>query len=108
MLEQYHVVNKCLLELQKSNLPTTVKLKLEVQLYHLKRVLLLEEVAAVVKSDADNKREFMEMYDAFRHVCTIEPSEIEVKKLIMRQIEMKQALYAHSRRENAAAGRGHG
>lgn len=77
-------------------------------MYHLKRVLLLEEVAAVVKSDADNKREFMEMYDAFRYVCTIESNEIEVKKLIMRQIEVKQALYAHSRRENAAAGRGHG
>lgn len=107
MLEQYDIVNKCLFELQRSNLPMTVKLKLEVQLYHLKRILLLEEVAVVVKSDANNKREFMEMYDAFKYVCTISSNDIEIKKLIIRQTEIKQALYAHSRRENAVAGRGY-
>lgn len=106
MLEQYYTVNKCLLELQRSSLPMRVKLKLEVQLYHLKRILLLEEVAAVVKNDANNKREFMELYDAFKHVCTISSNEIAIEKLIARQAEIKQALYVHSRRENAIAGRG--
>lgn len=108
MLEQYDTVNKCLSELQRSNLPMTVKLKLEVQLYHLKRILLSEEVAAAVRSDDNNKKEFAELYEAFKQVCTISGNDVEIKKLFALQTEIKQALYVYSRCENAIGGKVYG
>ena len=66
MLNQIDILNKCLRDLQDSELVESEKLKLEAQLFQLKRLLLVPEVEAMVKGDDSSEKEFMEIYKAFQ------------------------------------------
>lgn len=63
MLYQIEILNQCLRDLQDSELAQTEKLKLEAQLFQLKRLLLIPEVEAMVQGDASSEKEFREIYD---------------------------------------------
>jgi hypothetical protein len=66
MLNQIEILNQCLRDLQVSGLAESEKLKLEAQLFQLKRLLLVPEVEAMVKGDAGSEKEFREIYNAFQ------------------------------------------
>ena len=69
MLKQCEILDDWLGDLQASELPVAEKLKMEVQLSQLKRLLLIDEVAAMVQGVDSSEKEFMEMHDAFRRTC---------------------------------------
>ena len=94
MLKQYRLLNDCLRELKNSHLPAAEKLKLEVHLYQLKRLLLIDEVAAMVKDDASSESEFMAMYEAFKNICPGHCKAGEVNELMMHQLKMKKVLHS--------------
>ena len=66
MLYQIEIVNQCLRDLQDSELTNSEKLKLEAQLFQLKRLLMIPEVEAMVKGDASSEKEFMEIHSALQ------------------------------------------
>jgi hypothetical protein len=70
MLKQYKVLTSCLSELKASNLPVIDKLKLEVQIIRLKRVLLDHEVAHGVLGVASSEQEFNDLYGHVRSACS--------------------------------------
>ena len=92
MLIQYQILNMCLFQLHKSRLSTVSKLKLEVQLYHLKRLLLMDEVAAVVKDNTVSEKEFMSLYECFKNMVTDDSTTSDIEGLILQQNELKEAI----------------
>lgn len=70
MLRQYRVLTSCLSELKASNLPAIDKLKLEIQIIRIKRVLLDQEVAHRVLGNANSERAFDDLHDQVRSVCS--------------------------------------
>jgi hypothetical protein len=66
MLNQIQIVNQCLRDLQDSELANSEKLKLEDQLFQLKRLLMIPEVEAMVKGDARSEKEFIEIHKTFQ------------------------------------------
>lgn len=66
MLNQIEIVNQCLRDLQGSEMANSEKLKLEAQLFQLKRLLMIPEVEAMVKGDASSEKEFMKIYNALK------------------------------------------
>lgn len=88
MLIQYQILNMCLFELQRSRLPTAAMLKLEAQLYGLKRLLLLDQVAAIVKDDARSELEFMDLYCGFRSIANDDFKIADIEGLMMQQKEL--------------------
>jgi hypothetical protein len=68
MLFHIEILLQCLRGLQDSELAESEKLKLEAQLFQLKRLLLVPEVEAMVQGDAGSEKEFMEIYNAFQQI----------------------------------------
>jgi hypothetical protein len=66
MLHQIEILNRCLRDLQDSELAKPEKLKQEALLLQLKRLLLVPEVAAMVKGDAGSENEFTQICDALQ------------------------------------------
>jgi hypothetical protein len=95
MLIQYQILNMCLFQLHRSRLSTVSKLKLEVQLYHLKRLLLMDEVAAIVKDNASSEKEFMSLYEGFKNLLTDDSTATDIEGLLVKQSELNQAISRH-------------
>lgn len=65
MLLHYHLLNMCLAELAKLRHHTLLKIRLEILIIQLKRLLLDEDVAASLVNNADTKDWFVALHDRF-------------------------------------------
>ena len=89
MITQYHILTLCLWELARSTLHTTQKLQLEAQLYQLKRLVLIDEVAEMIKGDPGSERAFRELNDRIKHLCSRDCQAGEVEETLAYIMEMK-------------------
>ena len=92
MLKQYRILIMCLIELKKSDLPMIEKLRLEVQLIQTKRLLLDEDVIARVNGVASSEREFRELYEVIKQICSPASEAPDFEGLNRRLLEMKEEL----------------
>ncbi|GFO69047.1 hypothetical protein GMLC_26260 [Geomonas limicola] len=65
MLLHYHLLNMCLAELAKLRHHGLHKIRLEIVIIQLKRLLLDEDVAASLISNAESEDWFLALYGAF-------------------------------------------
>jgi hypothetical protein len=72
MLKQYGLLTDCLSELKTSSLPSIEKLKLEVELLEIKRVLLDPKVEQSIAGVEESETEFNDLYNLVRYACTSE------------------------------------
>ena len=98
MLKQYELVNHCLSELQRSSLPEKYRWKLEVLLYQLRRLLLIDKVAEMVRDDPDSERDFADLYDAIHNACEPAKHPPALDHLVAVPSEMKKSLYFYCRK----------
>lgn len=87
----YHLVVRCLSELKESNLPPIKKLKLEVQLYQLKRLVLMRESAST-GGCALRERDFTALHGRIKYACRVNREAGEVNELIKHINTMKEVL----------------
>lgn len=92
MVKQYGVLTMCQDEIESSNLPVIDKLKIRMLLIQTKRLLLNGDVSARVRDDGKSEREFEELYDYVRHVCSPASKARELDDLIMRLVTIKEDL----------------
>jgi len=103
-LKQYELVNNSLRALQRSDLPEKYRWKLEVMLYQLRRLLLLDHVAEMVRDDAASEQDFQDLYREVKHACE---SASPLPQLVAVPSEMKKTLYSYCRREAASQSYSH-
>jgi hypothetical protein len=101
MLKQYELVNNCLNELQKSSLPEKYRWKLEMLLYQLRRLLLLDTVVEMVRNDPHSVEDFEELHRAITCACNSSSHLPTLDPLLAVPSEMKKALYSYCRKEGA-------
>jgi len=65
MLLHYHLLNVCLAELAKLRHHDLLKIRLEIVVIQLKRLLLDERVAACLGGNADSEEWFLALHDGF-------------------------------------------
>lgn len=81
MLKQYQILNDCVREL-KSEEQDIGRLQVEIQLYKLKRLLLQDEVAAKLKNDLANEKDF-ELLREMIVACKGTHNQAEMVKIII-------------------------
>jgi hypothetical protein len=95
MLRQYNILNRCLLDLKKSDMQDMKRLKLEVQLIQTKQLLLNRQVEYRVAGVVSSEEEFNGMYDLFRDACRTNANDNEVDGALLRLLEIKRGLECH-------------
>jgi hypothetical protein len=91
MMRQYKILNRCLKELNSSQLQTDKKLKMEVLLLQIKLVLLRREVESRLTGDAASEQVFLVLYDSVRRACN-SYSQTETESLIGQLEKIKDYL----------------
>lgn len=99
MLKQYELLNHCLNELQRSSLPEKYRWKLELLLYQLRQLLLLDKVAEMVRDDPESEQDFADLYDAIHRACEPANNLHAFDHLVAVPSEMKKSLYSYCRKE---------
>jgi hypothetical protein len=92
MLKQYLILNMCLSELRQLNQPTAERLKLEILIIQIKRLLLEEEIEARVDGDAANEKFFLDLHDKFKSAIAEDFSTVCLADLVVCTDSIKQAL----------------
>jgi hypothetical protein len=82
MTKRYGFLNMCLKVLSYSNLPTTMKLRIELLLLQTKMSLLKLESNSTLKSNYPCEGEFAALYDHVKIVCNSNSTGAEIAKLI--------------------------
>ena len=100
MLRQYKVLTSCLAELKASNLPAISKLKLELQITRIKRVLLEHDVAHRFAGVASSEQAFADLYDHVRLVCTSSCTDHAANKLMSHLDDSRNSLGSGASSDN--------
>lgn len=100
-LKQYELVNNSLRDLQRSDLPEKYRWKLEVKLYQLRRLLLLDQVAEMVRDNPDSEQDFLDLYREVKQACESASLHPKLDLLVAVPSEMKKTLYSYCRGENS-------
>jgi hypothetical protein len=66
---QYSIINQCLQLLKQSDLPTIKKLRVEIQLIQMKRLLLNDAIPTEVQSGSCSMEAFEELLTQMRRIC---------------------------------------
>jgi hypothetical protein len=82
MTKQYDFLNRCLKELSNSNLPTTMKLRIELLLLQTKMNLLKYEAKPGLKSHSESEPEFAALYVHVKCVCNGNSTNAEIVALV--------------------------
>jgi hypothetical protein len=69
MEHEYSVINECLCVLKQSNLPTLNKLRLEIQLYQVKTLLLKDAISKELKCGTCGEGVFEGLLCQMRRIC---------------------------------------
>jgi hypothetical protein len=69
MDHQYGIINQCLQLLKQSDMPTIKRLRVEIQLIQMKRLLLNEAISNDVKCGPCGKDVFEGLLSQMRHIC---------------------------------------
>jgi hypothetical protein len=102
MMRQYELLNRCLKELDGSNIQTARKLRLEVLFIQTKLALLKSEVESLLCCDAASEQEFLGIYDSLRRVCGSYCAE-ETDQLIHRMEKLKEGLNSSAEAKETVA-----
>lgn len=92
MQKQYDILNLCLAELKRSGLPAVKKLKLEVQLIQIKRLLLQQQFKGDIAGASSSEEGFSELHKEVRRVCSLSVEGSEVDKVILSLIKLNENL----------------
>jgi hypothetical protein len=92
MLKQYSILNCCLSELKKSGIPAMEKLKLEVELIRMKRILLDHEVEHRVRGDIAGETEFNLLYSLMQDACSSDNETERIVKVVMHLQKTRDSL----------------
>ena len=92
MLKQYSILNRCLSELKKSGMPAMEKLKLEVELIRMKRILLDHEVEHLVRGVTASGIEFNDLFDLIQYACSSQNTGGEIIRVTMHIQEIKEGI----------------
>ena len=92
MIQQFDTLNRCLQELGSCTTSSIGKLKVELQLMLTKRVLLDCAVELRAAGDARSEREFLDLYDQVRLVCSSHFAEPVTDNLIARLEQVRADL----------------
>jgi hypothetical protein len=82
MTKHYGLLNMCLKVLSSSNLPTTMKLRIELLLLQTKMNLLKFESKSGLKGNYPCEGEFAALYDHVKGVCDSNSTGAEIAELI--------------------------
>jgi hypothetical protein len=66
---QYSIINQCLQLLKQSDMPTIKKLRVEIQLIQMKRLLLNEAIPKDPQGGGCGENEFEELLSQMRRIC---------------------------------------
>lgn len=69
MEHQYSIINQCLQLLKQSDLPTIKKLRVEIQLIQMKRLLLNDALTSELMSDSCGEEVFEGLLNQMRRIC---------------------------------------
>lgn len=69
MDQQYGIINQCLQLLKQSDMPTIKRLRVEIQLIQMKRLLLNEAIPTEIKSGPCGKDVFEGLLGQMRKIC---------------------------------------
>ena len=69
MDHQYSIINQCLQLLKQSNLPTIKRLRVEIQLIQMKRLLLNDAISPEVKFGPCGSEVFVGLLGQMRSIC---------------------------------------
>ena len=94
MNKRYDLLTRCLSELKESCLPPVKKLQMEVQLYQLKRLLLVSDQAPPGGCAPDSERDLIALHHRIQHVCRPGREPGEANELIKHMTAMKEVLQA--------------
>lgn len=70
MDQQYTIVNQCLQLLKQSDMPTIKRLRVEIQLIQMKRLLLNDAIPNDVKCGSCGKDVFEALLSQMRRICS--------------------------------------
>ena len=69
MDHQYSIINQCLQMLKQSDMPTIKKLRVEIQLIQMKRLLLNDSIAEEIKCGSCGEDVFEGLLCQMRRIC---------------------------------------
>lgn len=90
MITQYLILNECLSEIKNSDLQPVEKLKIEVQLYGLKRQLLIQEEADILRGDPTSEAEFQDLKAKIKLFCNPGHNRGNLNDLVAHMSQMRQ------------------
>jgi hypothetical protein len=85
MEHQYSIINQCLQLLKQSDMPTIKRLRVEIQLIQMKRLLLNEDISHELKSGPCGRDVFEALLNQMRNLCG-EGSERDLLPDLMERI----------------------
>jgi hypothetical protein len=88
MNKPYDLLCQCLSEVSKSNLPPIKKLQIEVQLYQLKRLVIMTEQSTFTGC-APRERDFIALHDRIKKLCIRDAEHGEANELVKHMMAMK-------------------
>lgn len=89
MIKQYHILNDCLMAL-KDNEHDIGTLRIEIQMYRLKRLLLQDEIAKKLKDNSQNEKEFEILRERVLHYSNGGRNASEVVRIMSQIAEMEE------------------
>ena len=109
MLRHYGILNGCLEILKNSSLPAVIKLKLEVQLIQIKRILLNDQVKHPVSWVASCEQVFTDLQESIQTVCNSAETDGEAESLLLLCLKIKNDLESELKHDDRDyPGRGEG
>src|SRR5512146_2030408 len=86
MDHQYSIINQCLQLLKQSDIPTVKKLRVEIQLIQMKRLLLNDSILREIKNGPGSDELFQGLLNQMQRICCCGSSEGDAVTDLMERI----------------------